>query len=111
VIHDAIKTGASDIHLEPALNDVQVRFRVDGVLRDYTHVPKWLHSPLVSRLKILAKLNIAERRLPQDGRINVNFQGRSLDLRISTLPTHFGEKVVIRVLGTGTLPTFDKMGF
>ena len=99
VIHDAIRSAASDVHIEPALHDMQVRMRVDGVLRDYTRVPKWLHGPLVSRLKILAKLDIAERRLPQDGRVNVQYQGKSIDIRVSTLPTHFGEKIVLRVLG------------
>ena len=111
VIYDAIKAGASDLHIEPTLHDVQVRMRIDGVLRDYTHVPKWLHSPVVSRLKILAKLDIAERRLPQDGRINVQYQGRSIDIRVSTLPTHFGEKAVLRFLGSSSLPKIDRMGF
>ena len=110
IVHDAIKAGASDTHIEPTMHDVNVRMRVDGVLRDYTHVPKWLHSPLVSRLKILAKLDIAERRVPQDGRINVQYQGRSIDIRVSTLPTHFGEKAVLRYLGGGTLPKVDRMG-
>ena len=80
VIYDAIRSEASDVHIEPALHDMQVRMRVDGVLRDYTRVPKWLHGPVVSRLKILAKLDIAERRLPQAGRVNVQYQGRSIDL-------------------------------
>ena len=102
--------GASDVHIEPALHDLQVRMRVDGVLRDYTRVPKWLHGPVVSRLKILAKLDIAERRLPQDGRVNVQYQGRSIDLRVSTLPTHFGEKMVLRVLGGATAPAIDTPG-
>jgi type IV pilus assembly protein PilB len=110
VIHDAIRTSASDIHIEPGLNSVQVRLRVDGVLRDYMQVPKWLHNAVVSRLKILAKLDIAERRLPQDGRIKVQYQGKPLDIRISTLPTHFGEKVVMRVLGSANIPTFKQMG-
>ncbi len=110
LISDAIKFGASDLHVEPALNDVQVRIRVDGVLRDYTHLPKWIHGPLVSRLKILAKLDIAERRLPQDGRVAVSYQGKSLDLRVSTLPMNFGEKVVLRVLGGGSLPSLAKLG-
>jgi type IV pilus assembly protein PilB len=110
VIHDAIRTQASDIHIEPALNSVQVRLRVDGVLRDYMQVPKWLHNAVVSRLKILAKLDIAERRLPQDGRIKVQYQNKPLDIRISTLPTHFGEKVVMRVLGSASIPTFAQMG-
>jgi len=111
VIHDAIRTSASDIHIEPALNSVQVRLRVDGVLRDYMQVPKWLHNAVVSRLKILAKLDISERRLPQDGRIKVQLQSKPIDIRISTLPTHFGEKVVMRVLGSASIPNFKQMGF
>jgi len=110
VIYDALKSLASDVHIEPALHDLQVRMRVDGVLRDYTRVPKWLHGPVVSRLKILAKLDIAERRLPQDGRVNVQYQGRSVDLRVSTLPTHFGEKMVLRVLGGAKAPAIDSLG-
>ena len=101
IVLDGIKQGASDIHIEPAVNDVQVRTRVDGLLREFMQVPKWLHGPLVSRLKILSRLDIAERRVPQDGRIKVAFQNRDVDLRVSTLPTHFGEKVVLRVLGSG----------
>ncbi|MFQ5662467.1 MAG: ATPase, T2SS/T4P/T4SS family [Terriglobia bacterium] len=101
IIQDGIKMGASDIHIEPTLHDVQVRTRVDGLLRNFMQVPKWLHGPLVSRLKILSRLDIAERRLPQDGRIKVAIEDRGEDLRVSTLPTHFGEKVVLRVLGSG----------
>ncbi|MGH9777886.1 MAG: GspE/PulE family protein, partial [Candidatus Acidiferrales bacterium] len=67
IVQDAIRAGASDIHVEPELNAIRVRFRIDGVLRDYMQIPKWLHTPLVSRVKILSKLDIAERRLPQDG--------------------------------------------
>ncbi len=111
IIHDAVKAQASDIHVEPRLNGMHVRLRVDGVLRDHTQVPKWLHNAVVSRLKILANLDIAERRLPQDGRIKVQFQNKSLDIRISTLPTHFGEKVVMRVLGSTNIPSFREMGF
>ncbi len=110
VISDALKSAASDVHIEPALHDLQVRMRVDGVLRDYARVPKWLHGPVVSRLKILAKLDIAERRLPQDGRVNVQYLGRSIDLRISTLPTHFGEKMVLRVLGGMRAPDIGSLG-
>ena len=110
VIYDALKAGASDVHIEPALHDLQVRMRVDGVLRDYTRVPKWLHGPVVSRLKILAKLDIAERRLPQDGRVNVHYQGGLVDLRVSTLPTHFGEKMVLRILGGTSAPALDTLG-
>ena len=96
ILQEAIRSQASDVHLEPTLNCLQVRMRVDGVLRAYIDVPKWLHSPVVSRIKILASLDISERRLPQDGRVRVKFQNKSVDLRISTLPTHFGEKVVMR---------------
>jgi type IV pilus assembly protein PilB len=110
VISDALKGAASDVHIEPALHDLQVRMRVDGVLRDYARVPKWLHGPVVSRLKILAKLDIAERRLPQDGRVNVQYQGSSVDLRVSTLPTHFGEKMVLRVLGGAKAPSIGSLG-
>jgi type IV pilus assembly protein PilB len=111
IILDSIKQGASDIHIEPTVNDVQVRTRVDGLLRDFMQVPKWLHGPMVSRLKILAKLDIAERRLPQDGRIKVAYEKAGIDLRVSTLPTHFGEKVVMRVLGSGrTVPATREIG-
>ena len=110
ILQEAIRSQASDVHLEPSLNCLQVRMRVDGVLREYIDVPKWLHHPLISRIKILASLDIAERRLPQDGRIKVKFQNKSIDLRISTLPTHFGEKVVMRVLGASSIPTLEQMG-
>jgi type II secretory ATPase GspE/PulE/Tfp pilus assembly ATPase PilB-like protein/ActR/RegA family two-component response regulator len=111
ILQEAIRSQASDVHLEPTLNCLQVRMRVDGVLREYIDVPKWLHHPLISRTKILASLDIAERRLPQDGRIRVKFQNKSVDLRISTLPTHFGEKVVMRVLGSSSIPGLELMGF
>jgi type IV pilus assembly protein PilB len=110
IIRDAIESRASDIHVEPSLHTVQVRLRVDGTLRDFMQVPKWLHNALVSRLKILSKLDIAEKRLPQDGRINVQIDGRHLDMRVSTLPTLFGEKVVMRVLGAQTVPQMAQMG-
>ena len=111
IFRDAITAKASDIHLEPELNDVQVRLRVDGVLRQYMQVPKWLQNALVSRLKILARLDITERRRPQDGRIKVQFQKRPIDIRVSILPTHFGEKVVMRLLGSANIPSFREMGF
>ncbi|MFQ5923943.1 MAG: GspE/PulE family protein, partial [Anaerolineales bacterium] len=101
IIQDGIRMGSSDIHIEPTMNELQVRTRVDGLLRDFMQVPKWLQGPVVSRLKILSKLDIAERRLPQDGRIKVQLEGQPVDLRVSTLPTHFGEKVVLRVLTSG----------
>jgi type IV pilus assembly protein PilB len=98
IIQHAIQEGASDIHVEPNVNDMLIRTRHEGMLREFLRVPKWLHEPLVSRLKILAHLDIAERRRPQDGRIRVSFEDREIDLRVATLPTYFGEKVVLRIL-------------
>lgn len=111
IVVEALKVKASDIHIEPALNAVQVRFRVDGLLREYMQVPKWMHSAVVTRLKVLAKLDISERRVPQDGRIKVQHQGKPTDLRVSTLPTHYGEKVVMRVLGSSAIPALENMGY
>ena len=110
LIADAIRHGASEMQIDATLNDVQVRIRVDGALRDYTHLPKWLHGSLVSRLKVLAKMDVAQRRLPQEGKVAVSYQGKSLDLRISTQPTTFGEKLTIRLLGGGALPTVATLG-
>jgi type IV pilus assembly protein PilB len=110
MIYDAVRTHASDVHIEPELNDVQVRMRVDGVLRPYNRYQKWLHDAVISRLKILARLDIAERRRPQDGRIGVQFRKSSIDLRVSTLPTHYGEKAVLRLLGASSAPTLDSIG-
>src|SRR3990172_6097472 len=110
IIQDAIAQRATDIHVEPTLNDVQVRVRVDGVLRPLMQLPKWLANPVSSRLKVLARLDIAERRLPQDGRMKVQRESKSYDLRVSTLPTLFGEKTVLRILSSGTeLPTLDQV--
>src|SRR5262249_32474335 len=112
IIQDGIIQRSTDIHVEPTLNDLQVRVRVDGVLRPLMQLPKWLTHPICSRLKILSHLDIAERRLPQDGRLKVQLQGHSYDLRVSTLPTLFGEKVVMRILSTETsLPTIDSLHF
>ena len=110
IIQDAIAQRATDIHVEPTLNDVQVRVRVDGVLRLMMQLPKWLANPISSRMKILARLDIAERRMPQDGRIKVQRASKTFDLRVSTLPTLFGEKVVLRILASGTeLPTLEQI--
>jgi type IV pilus assembly protein PilB len=98
VIQEAIQAGASDIHLEPRQEDVKVRFRVDGLLREIMSTPKQLQAALVSRVKILAHMDIAERRLPQDGQIHMRLGGTGYDLRVSTLPTVLGENIVIRVL-------------
>ncbi len=98
LIQRSIRDGASDIHIEPSRAKCRVRFRLDGVLYEVMNPAYEMHPAIVSRLKIMANLDIAERRLPQDGRIQVNTQGRSVDLRLSTLPGIFGEKIVLRVL-------------
>jgi len=89
---------ASDIHIEPQATDTVIRFRVDGMLRDHQHIPRALQNSVVSRIKILADMDIAERRAPQDGRFLVKISGKKIDLRVSTLPTQYGEKVVMRLL-------------
>jgi len=98
IIAEAVDQGASDIHVEPTKTALQVRHRVDGLLRKTMDLPKWVQGAVVSRIKIMATMDIAEKRLPQDGRIGVRVGGRSLDLRISTVPANYGEKVVIRIL-------------
>jgi type II secretion system protein E len=98
VLHQGIQDRASDIHIEPYETYTRIRYRVDGVLREASSPPRRLHAAIVSRVKILADLNIAERRLPQDGRIRLRFSGRQIDMRVSTVPTLFGEGVVIRLL-------------
>ncbi|HEV7674492.1 MAG TPA: ATPase, T2SS/T4P/T4SS family [Candidatus Angelobacter sp.] len=112
ILQYGIKHGASDIHVEPTLHDLQVRIRVSAIMREFTSFPKWLQNPLISRIKIMAKLDIAERRRPQDGRIKVMLEDRDVDLRVSVLPTQFGEKVVLRILGSGhKVPTTSSLGF
>lgn len=98
VLAQAIRERASDIHFEPFENEFRVRCRVDGALRELAPPPKSLALPILSRLKVLGNVNIAERRMPQDGRIRLTFAGRAVDLRLSTLPTQFGESIVLRVL-------------
>jgi type IV pilus assembly protein PilB len=98
IIAVALRKGASDIHIEPLEKSVRVRFRVDGVLTEEMVLPKKVLLPLVSRIKIISKLDITERRLPQDGRITLRLQDKAVDFRVSTMPTKFGEKVVTRVL-------------
>jgi type IV pilus assembly protein PilB len=94
----AIKKGASDIHVEPMEKDVQIRYRIDGVLQTVQNLPKKVQLGLVSRLKILSKLDISEKRMPQDGRISVMMEGRPIDFRVSTVPAKWGEKVCMRIL-------------
>ncbi len=98
VIGQAIRDKASDIHFEPFEHEFKIRYRIDGALYEMAPPPKSLALPILSRIKVLASLNIAERRIPQDGRIKINIGGRQVDLRVSTLPTQFGESVVLRVL-------------
>ncbi|MCX5839330.1 MAG: ATPase, T2SS/T4P/T4SS family, partial [Deltaproteobacteria bacterium] len=98
LLSGATKDRASDIHIEPYQAAVKVRYRIDGILYDILSLPRKIHSPLVSRVKIMAKLNIAEKRLPQDGRIEIKVADRSVDIRVSTIPTAFGERVVLRLL-------------
>jgi len=98
----AISEGASDIHIEPQENDISVRFRVDGVLRHVSSPPKKMQSAIITRIKILGKLDIAERRLPQDGRFRVSSSGHEVDIRLSSLPTVYGEKLQMRVLDQST---------
>jgi len=94
----AVKAKASDIHIEPYQNKLKIRYRIDGVLYDMHTPPKYIQARLVSRIKIMAKLNIAEKRLPQDGRIEIKIGDRQIDIRVSTIPTAFGERVVMRLL-------------
>jgi type IV pilus assembly protein PilB len=97
-IKQALEAGASDIHVEPGERALRVRYRIDGVLMEAMTIPKNLTAALISRLKIMADMNIAERRVPQDGRIEVRSGGREFDMRVSSIPTPFGEKVVMRIL-------------
>ncbi|HEY2124037.1 MAG TPA: GspE/PulE family protein [Chthoniobacterales bacterium] len=103
IMYQAIQDRASDIHFEPFENEFKIRYRVDGALYEMSPPPRHLALPVISRVKVMANMNIAERRLPQDGRIQKNIAGRSVDLRVSTLPTQFGESVVLRVLDRTTV--------
>ncbi len=112
VIQHAVELRASDIHIEPFENRLKVRYRVDGVLVEGESPPAKLTAAVISRIKIMAKLNIAERRLPQDGRIMLRVQGKELDLRVSTVPTAHGESVVMRLLDRETVVfDFHRLGF
>jgi general secretion pathway protein E len=108
----AVDLGASDIHIEPFEDKLRVRYRIDGVLHDAESPPKGLQPAIISRIKIMAKLNVAERRLPQDGRIRTRIPGRDFDIRVSTIPTLYGESVVLRLLDKETmLMGLDQLGF
>ncbi|MGE5246769.1 MAG: ATPase, T2SS/T4P/T4SS family [Verrucomicrobiota bacterium] len=111
IIAEAAEHGASDIHFEPTRTTLQIRHRVDGLLNKTMDLPKWVQGAVISRVKIMAKMDIAEKRLPQDGRVAVRIGGRNLDLRISTVPANFGEKVVIRILDSANAAiSLDAMG-
>ena len=101
LIEQAIENRASDLHLEPAEHDLRMRYRIDGVLHEIESVPKAVQSAMLSRLKIMSGLDITERRVPQNGRITMQLGSRAVDLRTATLPTVWGEKIVLRVLDTG----------
>ncbi len=112
IITEAITSNASDIHIEPQKRFLRIRYRIDGVLRDTMNLPKNIQPGLISRAKIMANLDIAERRRPQDGRINLKFRGREVDLRVSVLPGIFGEKVVLRILDKEkSLIPLEQLGF
>ena len=112
LIEQAIEHRASDLHLEPSEGDLRVRFRIDGVLHEIETVPRGIQSALISRLKIMAAIDITERRVPQNGRITMDLNSRSVDLRVATLPTVWGEKVVLRVLDTGGIDLdLQRLGF
>ncbi len=112
IITNALDGRASDIHIEPFENRLIVRYRIDGVLHEIESPPKRLAAAVISRIKIMANLDIAERRLPQDGRIRLRLQGKDIDLRVSTVPTMHGESVVMRILDkSGVQLNFEKLGF
>jgi type IV pilus assembly protein PilB len=111
ILAQAVGEGASDIHLEPEEEELRVRFRIDGVLKESAHVPKRMISAVISRLKIMSELDIAEKRVPQDGRVGVAIEERRIDLRVTTLPTQRGEGATIRILDEGNAQrTLDDLG-
>ena len=112
LISQAVNDRASDIHIEPAERDLRVRYRIDGVLHEVMRPHKSIQSGIISRLKIMADINIAERRIPQDGRVSVTLHGKQVDLRVATLPTVYGEKIVMRILDKSTaLLKLSDLGF
>lgn len=112
VLQEAVKQKASDIHFEPRANNLEIRYRLDGALQHTRNLPKQLQPAILSRIKIMAEMDIAEKRLPQDGRIKMKIFGRRVDLRISTLPTQYGERIVIRILDRGAQQvSVESLGF
>ena len=111
ILSQSIKARASDIHIEPYQDSFKVRYRVDGILYDLLTPPKWIQAPLISRIKVMAEMNIAEKRLPQDGRLEVKMGDQDIDVRVSTIPISFGERVVLRLLNKTTkLFTLSNLG-
>ncbi|MCS7224180.1 MAG: ATPase, T2SS/T4P/T4SS family [Armatimonadetes bacterium] len=111
IMREAIKNDASDIHVEPIQDRLRIRYRIDGVLNEVLRLPKWLSAPLVARIKILGDMDVAEKRVPQDGRMRIEMQKRRFDVRISTIPTVNGEKAVLRLLDqTSPLMGLEKLG-
>jgi type IV pilus assembly protein PilB len=112
LISQALADRASDIHIEPTDRDLRIRYRIDGVLQEVMRSPKNIQAGLISRLKVMADINIAERRIPQDGRVGLTVGGKTIDLRLATLPTVNGEKIVIRILDKSAVPLkLDDLGF
>jgi len=107
----ALRDGASDIHIEPQQKGVRIRYRIDGVLHEQMKIPQYVLNPLISRIKIMSEMNIAERRVPQDGRIKLTMQGKEYDMRVNTCPSMYGEKIVMRVLDKSSVMLgLDKIG-
>lgn len=112
VILSAIRDGASDIHIEPDRKRTRIRYRIDGVLRELMSPPATMHAAIVSRVKVIGKMDIAEKRLPQEGRVHIVAEGREIDLRVSSMPTILGEKVVLRILDKSNLHIeLERLGF
>ncbi|MCP4379492.1 MAG: Flp pilus assembly complex ATPase component [bacterium] len=112
ILLKAIREGASDIHIEPDKNSTRMRYRLDGVLRELPTPPAGMHSAIVSRIKVIGRMDIAEKRLPQEGRVRIAADGREVDLRLSSMPTLLGEKLVMRILDKGNLKSnLDDLGF
>ncbi|MBF0468747.1 MAG: type II secretion system ATPase GspE [Desulfamplus sp.] len=111
MISQSVKANASDIHIEPFQDSIKIRYRIDGILYDLLEPPKWIQSALVSRIKVMADMDIAEKRIPQDGRLEVRMGQQKIDIRVSTVPTSFGERLVMRLLNkSGTLLELSQSG-
>jgi len=111
IIHNAVSRQASDIHIEPMEKNVRMRYRIDGFLEERLALPKQMHLPIVTRIKIMSGMDIAERRVPQDGRVRLKVLGNLIDMRVSTYPTMYGEKVVIRLLNRSSVFSLEDLGF